>query len=425
MCGITAFVGEGFSPTIFSLLCILQDARGGHGGGLLFEHEGHLVLKKCSPLADVFDNVRLSQTLPGNNIYSNELADLIKFVPESTSVAIGHARKASAGDMSEDNIAPIYRDQVVLSHNGTLYNEYQLAEEIGMDFEPWMSDSHVLAEIVNRRAYDKLSDYTGTAALVWTRLDEDGIYAYSGKSFNRIERPLHVLDLGDKFYFSSEISPLELAHKLLGKPEADIYQLKTNTVWKFDSDSISKIYEVERTTKATNVPVKRNKQSTEDFRIKTPLTSAVYVFKGRYYDQNDMVLNTEVRIDNVNNNKTVHYVKHVKISDQGFLTSSGAVHYFYDGIMFKDKESFEDFILNNSESFELADLIGKVKCPIWYGLKNNLVDSNFYISHEGFEKVLDGDYVFPYCEKCYTFKSGNVKEIRQIPFSQARILWKH
>lgn len=182
------------------------------------------------------------------------------FKAEHNPLMFGHTRAASSGVVNEYNAHPFgfgvnkktggYK--FIGVHNGTLYNQEELAEKYGVELtqtytNQWKVettrtkiDSEILLEIIHRsRSYDVLGDYIGRAALIWTDTTRPNVtYLWSGQSRMNEgfvtgalyeERPMNVwIENEESFYFSSLPDSLQA----IGAESKDVFQIDYNTVYR-------------------------------------------------------------------------------------------------------------------------------------------------------------------------------------------------
>lgn len=206
-CGIFVFMGaepSQFNLDKFHILGTFNDSRGGDAVGI---YKDDVLERSITPA-----------------LYKNYALD-INMRQLDYPLVIGHTRKASPGmGKTVEKAQPIVvsnKDKttdIVLVHNGTIYNTDELAIEYDVPSAN-MTDSQVMAEIIAKGDYiDVLSEYRGGAALVWYDNRDSNLYVYHGKSKSSSyttsvateERPLFWLKENNHVYISSLKSPLEL-----------------------------------------------------------------------------------------------------------------------------------------------------------------------------------------------------------------------
>ena len=119
MCGIFGIISESKIPFNYGAFCTLgihNDSRGGDSCGIFIDGEVEYGVNK----EKLF-----------NNFYQD--SELLNSTT-SASIAVGHCRKASVGNVNIKTAQPvvIYKDdraEFVVLHNGTIYNYKELAEK--------------------------------------------------------------------------------------------------------------------------------------------------------------------------------------------------------------------------------------------------------------------------------------------------------
>lgn len=162
---------------------------------------------------------------------------------EPSHIALGHTRKASVGEISEETAQPVVLDlpdgsgQFIMIHNGTLHNWEELATKYSIT-KTCKSDSMVFAEIIMNHGYDVLLEYQGAAAII-IKDDRfpDTLKVFKGmsKSYNNKlseERPLY-------YYQESETS------MYISSREEGLYFVggDADTVVDFDANKLYTIFE--------------------------------------------------------------------------------------------------------------------------------------------------------------------------------------
>lgn len=109
-------------------------------------------------------------------------------------VIIGHNRKATKGNIKNENAHPFHQGDIILVHNGTLNNH----QEIGKEHEV---DSQAICQLIADKGYiEALKALRGAWGLVWYNLKEKKLYAITNG-----ERPLSITEDKDCYYLSSEL----------------------------------------------------------------------------------------------------------------------------------------------------------------------------------------------------------------------------
>ena len=225
----------------FEVLGVENDVRGGDGIGIAYDN----MVDKSEEIKKFDDFWRL-----------NRVPSLLKYP-----AIIGHDRKASIGSKSYDNTQPIFFPETtdpigsILAHNGTLCNHYELYKKhkaeahFGLDASK-MSDSQMLALLIERVGWQILNEYIGAAALLYMNANEPGItYVYHGESANRKgvfvkseERPLFYGKDGENIWFCSTRSALE---KII-MDKKSIEEVPTNKVFRVEGNTMTEIFAVNR-----------------------------------------------------------------------------------------------------------------------------------------------------------------------------------
>lgn len=257
-CGLFGWVGSNvkhFNKEKLEVLGIYNDKRGGHSCGLYIDGNIKYGLDKNKLFEDFVKNIGVT-------------------MPKEIPVVMGHTRKASKGIHNMANAHPFgfgtsKKDPEMFafagSHNGTLYNEEDIAKANGIQIvrnnNTSKIDSEILLEaIYKNRKIDILSTYIGAAALVWTFVDEPNtVYFFHGKSklyqyaqADTVERPLYYLQESvDSAYYSSIKESLELIalyNKEEDGKELEVKEIEPNRVYKVVNGRIDKAvrYKVNR-----------------------------------------------------------------------------------------------------------------------------------------------------------------------------------
>ena len=225
----------------FELLGVEMDSRGHDGTGIAYDN----MVDKSEIIKNFDDFWRLDR-----------VPSLLKYP-----AIIGHDRKASVGIQSYENTQPIFfpdtTDPIggILAHNGTLYNHEELYKKheaeahFGLDTSK-MSDSQMLALLIERIGWQILNEYIGAAALLYMNANEPGItYVYHGKSNNRKgvvmeseERPLFYAKEDDNIWFCSTRSALER----IIRDKKSIEEVPTNKVFRVEGNTMTEIFAVNR-----------------------------------------------------------------------------------------------------------------------------------------------------------------------------------
>jgi hypothetical protein len=132
-----------------------------------------------------------------NGYVFTETSNYYKFrkkIYTSYEMVIGHNRKATKGVVKAQNSHPFKEGNIILVHNGTIYNADTLNKEAEVD-------SHAIAHALSEhKAAEALEKINGAYALVWYDLKDKTL----NLARNR-ERPLHLLEYGACWIISSEL----------------------------------------------------------------------------------------------------------------------------------------------------------------------------------------------------------------------------
>lgn len=167
-CGIVGFSGKNnFDVSKVEILGLINDMqRGGDSVGIYTPSMG--IKKDTENALSFFLNVK-------NNVEPDKLL-------------ISHYRKKSVGSNTVNNAHPYKEEGLILCHNGTLTDYYKLSREYDISYSDWNTDSHLLTFILGKSFEDGkypeiLERYSGSAALLFSRENEDSLYMY--RDYNR------------------------------------------------------------------------------------------------------------------------------------------------------------------------------------------------------------------------------------------------
>ncbi len=178
MCGLTGFSGEGkASPDKLKLLMLWNFfERGKDATGIYSPKQG--LIKSCHDARS----------------YMKELSEI------DDNLFIGHVRASTIGNNTSKNAHPFHIGNIVLAHNGTLTDYFDLAKDLEMKNKDWDVDSQILAYGLNKfPTFDVLNMFYGAAALLWvdTRRPERLL------AFRNPDRPLFRGKAKEGMYISS------------------------------------------------------------------------------------------------------------------------------------------------------------------------------------------------------------------------------
>ncbi len=215
MCGIVGLISKntnGFQADerdSFTDMLVMDQVRGMDGTGVF----------------GVYHNRQCSTLKVGTN--ASNLIELPEYSKFETKVfnnfwaAFGHNRKATQGSISSKNSHPFVSNNIVLIHNGTLYNHKSIADtEV---------DSEAIAVALNDKApEDLLGELYGAYALVWYD-KRDKLIRVARNS----ERPLFIGEAAHSWIFSSEASIMMAAANRNALKIKDIQSIEVGTIFAF------------------------------------------------------------------------------------------------------------------------------------------------------------------------------------------------
>jgi Glutamine amidotransferase domain len=374
MCGISGFFGK---PDLsketrdiafmkMKILGLYNQQRGVHSCG-------------------IYLNGKVYHGIDKVKLFSDYIAEYHFDTPETFPILI-HNRQATRGAHTKENCHPFIIGEVspmVMVHNGTIDNIYQLCAKYKVNTNGVSLDSKLLGMIIYEHGPDVLSEYSGGAALIWTEKDYPGTgFVYHGasrraKGGDEIEeRPLFYMETEEGIYLSSIEDSLWAIARDTEKPE----MLDHNTVFKIeDGEFCDRFYEIKRgdsnviipstsshsssshwtrgdyskdysdynrnisitknVGQTTTVVQKTLKKESLVWRETLPLRSKrkdlLYFHKGRYYC----------------NGELCHGV--IKTTNKGVKQPKGGVqHYFWEGVMLVDQNAYSRLCKEKQEGVE-------------------------------------------------------------------------
>lgn len=161
---------------------------------------------------------------------------------EDDNLLIGHVRAATIGSISKTNTHPFNEGNVVLAHNGTLSNHYDLLSKYDLAYSNFSVDSHIVCGALNKaQNYTPLSEINGAAAmLIGDKNTPNLLYVFKNK-----ERPLFYGMCNKNMYISS----LEESLVFIGC--SDVKAFEDDKLYVINKGAITK------TTPIVNNPYKR------------------------------------------------------------------------------------------------------------------------------------------------------------------------
>lgn len=142
-----------------------------------------------------------------------------KIVSDGIAV-IGHNRKATQGDVKNENSHPFHAEDITLVHNGTLFNH----KEVDATTEV---DSHAICKAINQHGYvEALKKLKGAYALIWYQESTKNMFM-----INNGDRPLSIVETDDHVFLASEMGML---YWLLGRTGTKIDPKNTRHLTKYE-----------------------------------------------------------------------------------------------------------------------------------------------------------------------------------------------
>lgn len=389
-----------------------------------------------------------------------------------SNVFIGHNRMASSGSVTLENCHPFsINDKLILAHNGTLDNIWELCNKYDVDFTDIHVDSKALGILYAKVGPSILSEYRGYAALLIHDVnDPESLYAYHGASrkYNyeaspiEEERPLFYMETREGYYFSSLEEALEAIRDVEGQ---EPFQLEVNKLIKITGKEFKNMYDVPREWNNVGVQKKITTVVTPkdtlgqnasghntkviDWRtakrvanIKTSVMlldnvidikdetvpcrfydmeraegedkNFIFYWKGRYYDQDENQITGRVFL----------HAKHGTIHEEA--AENIFEYYFYKGLLLNGKVAYErimDAICEQNELgkqlFDPKENFAKIMSRYSRYPVTNMYDESCSITNEFVKQAwyVDNDHakggVSPiFCDRSYTFKAGNLVNIQ-------------
>lgn len=244
-CGLFAFIGNNskkyFSWDKFTILGLFNDSRGGDACGRVCGD----ICEHGTGALDTYKKFNIATPHPRPK--------------ELPNVILGHCRKASSGGKDEIYAQPIVLrkrdlnmksikdthlkkaikelgdDTIIYSgiHNGTIDNYKELAPQYGISTVDH-NDSKVLLTALFYGNYSILSEYIGTASLIWQNHINGksfifrGVSRYSNNStIESEERPLHFFNIGEQNFYISSMPDALIS---IGAREKSVKEIKANTL---------------------------------------------------------------------------------------------------------------------------------------------------------------------------------------------------
>lgn len=148
----------------------------------------------------------------------------------------GHNRKATLGEVTDENAHPFIYKDIILIHNGTITDHKKHANT--------SSDSNAITILIQEKGYKQaLKEIEGAFALVWYNVTEKNLYLVRND-----KRPLNIIETDDSWYISSEAALADWiinreSYYFTTKKVKNTFSLKPGTLYKIDLNETNKIEE--------------------------------------------------------------------------------------------------------------------------------------------------------------------------------------
>ncbi len=231
MCGIVGVINKytnGFTDIqlkAFESLLYIDGLRGLDSTGIFgVDNSGDLVVAKSASNPCVFLEDKAWSTVRQEMF-------------QRGSALIGHNRKATRGDIIDENAHPfLIKDEFCLVHNGTMFGDHKKYADVAVD-------SHAIAVMMHEKGIKPTVDEINAAyCFFW--------YDFRTKTIGLVrnkERPMHWFETSDAWYYASEMAFLEFIISRHGlKPLGNIkiqpehwiteFTLNKNRSWDVDGE---------------------------------------------------------------------------------------------------------------------------------------------------------------------------------------------
>jgi predicted glutamine amidotransferase len=212
MCGIVGLIAktkQGFyqpDVDVFSQMLVADSVRGTDGTGVFGVYNTGSV--KWVKVA----------SHPYALLTNSKWDSFSKAMTRSFDIVVGHNRKATAGDKTNENSHPFVHEHIILVHNGTVYDHAEMAKTD--------VDSHAIAHSIANVGYkETLKNLRGAFALVWFDMKDRVL-----RMVRNDQRPLYIGHSHTQIAFASEGYMLEWISNRNTKSWTDISLLPAATL---------------------------------------------------------------------------------------------------------------------------------------------------------------------------------------------------
>lgn len=210
MCGVFGHFGKPTkkTPKIIRQLGILNMERGKDSTGMAFIDMNEAVIYKNIITADVF----FQKTKDINQL-------LYDFRRKPFAIHMGHTRKATHGDITQENSHPFVEEDIIFSHNGIINNFYSLQKIHDTDYKV---DSQIIGKMLTKEGIKGLDRLSGYFTIVYVSQKEPDVLrvAIHNNIFSYAYRD-------DQLYYSSDI--IHLRKALSNKPNFTFVEIDRNS----------------------------------------------------------------------------------------------------------------------------------------------------------------------------------------------------